>query len=561
MGTVPSHRTERSGERAPAVRSAYIGAISDLTTSPRRSFWAYCLESEEPTAADRDATAKRMSERAGTEIKARPVPTLDDVELRPSRVSVPDPLSEWCTTATWERAYHSYGAHLTDRTRAFNLEFPNPPDVVAHPRNEEELEATLDWCDREGNVVVPYGGGTSVVWGVNPPEADRIVTIALDRLDRVLEIDETSRAARIQAGVLGPALEDQLRPRGYTLRHFPQTFRFSSLGGWIATRSGGHYATNHTHIDDFVESVRMLTPHGWWESRRLPGSGAGPSPDRVVLGSEGILGIISEAWMRIQKRPTFRATAGVVFDSWEAGYEATRQIVQAKLWPANLRLLDPAEAGRAAGLDGTKSLLVIAFESAELSQRHNITEAVAIARGAGGVIGDDEIRISDGSGEATGREGAVGAWRDAFIGVGNGVETSLGVVADTFETSITWDRWPEFDRVGARARSKALEEVFGHRPMLSCRFTHVYTDGPAPYYTWSGVGKQGSEISMWTEIKHAASEAVIDAGGTITHHHAVGRMHRPGYDRQRPELFANVLHAAKATLDPRGILNPGVLID
>ena len=129
------------------------------------------------------------------------------------------------------------------------------------------------------------------------------VTIALDRLDRVLEIDETSRAARIQAGVLGPALEDQLRPPGYTLRHFPQSFRFSSLGGWIATRSGGHYATNHTHIDDFVESVRMLTPQGWWESRRLPGSGAGPSPDRMVIGSEGILGIITEAWMRIQRRP------------------------------------------------------------------------------------------------------------------------------------------------------------------------------------------------------------------------------------------------------------------
>ena len=177
--------------------------------------------------------------------------------------------------------------------------------------------------------------------------------------------------------MLGPALEDQLRPTGYTLRHFPQSFRFSSLGGWIATRSGGHYATNHTHIDDFVESVRMLTPQGWWESRRLPGSGAGPSPDRMVIGSEGILGIISEAWMRIQRRPTFRATAGVTFDSWAAGSEGVRQVVQAKLWPANLRLLDPEEAKRAAGLDGTKALMIIGFESAEVSQRANIAEAVS----------------------------------------------------------------------------------------------------------------------------------------------------------------------------------------
>jgi alkyldihydroxyacetonephosphate synthase len=361
--------------------------------------------------------------------------------------------------------------------------------------------------------------------------------------------------------VLGPHLEDQLRPSGYTLRHFPQSFRFSSLGGWIATRSGGHYATNQTHIDDFVESVRMITPRGWWESRRLPGSGAGPSPDRMVIGSEGILGIISEAWMRIQRRPDHRATAGVTFDAWDAATEAVRQIVQTKLWPANLRVLDPAEAHRAAGLDGARALLIIGFESDSLSQRHNIGEAVEIARGCGGAIDDDEVRVSDGSAAPTGREGAVGAWRDAFIGVGLGVDTSLGLVADTFETAITWDRWPDFDAEVRDRVSKTLTQVFGHEPMLSCRFTHAYTDGPAPYYTWSGMGRQGSEISMWEDVKHAAAEAVLDAGGTITHHHAVGRMHRPQYDRQRPELFAEALRAAKAAVDPGGVMNPGVLID
>ncbi len=474
---------------------------------------------------------------------------------------MPDTLASWCSTDTWERAFHAHGAHFTDRTRAFHLDFPNPPDVVAHPTSEAQLEATLDWCGSNGYVVVPFGGGSSVVWGVNPPEADAIVTIALDRLDKVLELDDVSRAARIQAGVLGPQLEDQLRPQGYTLRHFPQSFRFSSLGGWIATRSGGHYATNHTHIDDFVESVRMLTPRGWWESRRLPGSGAGPSPDRMVVGSEGILGIISEAWMRIQRRPEFRATAGVTFDSWGAATEAVRAVVQTKMWPANLRVLDPGEAHRAAGLDGSHALLIIGFESDALSQRHNITQAVEIARSCGGTIDDEEIRVNDGSAAPTGRDGAVGAWRDAFIGIGLGVDTSLGLVADTFETAITWDRWPDFDAVVRDRVSTVLKRVFGHEPMLSCRFTHVYTDGPAPYYTWSGVGRQGSEISMWQEVKHAASEAVLDAGGTITHHHAVGRMHRPQYDRQRPDLFAEALRAAKAALDPAGVMNPGVLID
>ena len=529
----------------------------------RRSFWAWCMESEEPTDADRAALASSLSQRYGTEIKAAPVPRAEDAELRPARIAVPERLAGWCATSTYERAFHAYGASFTDRTRAFNLDFPNPPDVVAHPRNEHELEVTLEWCDGNGFVTIPYGGGSSVVWGVNPPDdCGPCVTIALDRLDRVLEIDEVSRAARIQAGVLGPALEQQLKPSGHTLRHFPQSFRFSSLGGWIVTRSGGHYATNHTHIDDFVESVRMLTPRGWWESRRLPGSGAGPSPDRMVIGSEGILGIVTEAWMRIQRRPAFRATAGVTFETWAAGCEAVRAVVQAQLWPANLRILDPTEAARAAGLDGSRSLVIIAFESSDLSQRHNITEAVALARGAGGSVADEDIKVDDGRGTPTGREGAVGAWRDAFIGVQLGVDTSLGLVSDTFETAITWDRWPAFDATVRERMSAALGAVFDDQHSLSCRFTHVYPDGPAPYYTWTGVAQPGSEISMWSEVKAASNEAVVEAGGTVTHHHAVGRMHRPGgYDRQRPELFADSLRAVKRTLDPNSILNPGVLID
>ena len=528
----------------------------------RMSFWAWGLESEEPTDEQRRALARQLSQRYGVAVEAKPIPDLADARLRAPRISPPDALVGFCSSDTWERARHAGGAHVTDRTRAFNLDFPNPPDVVAHPSTDAELEAVLGWCHDEGHVVVPFGAGSSVVWGVAPPDdAGPIVTIAMDRFDQVLEVDATSRAARIQAGVYGPALEAQLKPSGHTLRHFPQSFRFSTLGGWIATRSGGHYATNHTHIDDFVESVRMLTPAGWWESRRLPGSGAGPSPDRMVIGSEGILGIITEAWMRIQARPRFRATAGVVFADWLAGTDAVRRIVQAKLWPANLRILDPAEAERAAGLDGTQALVIIGFESAEVSQGANIAAAVEIARDAGGTVPDDAIVVDDGTGAPTGHEGPVGEWRRSFIGVDPGTATSLGLLADTFETAITWDQWPEFD---AAVRER-MTEVIGRvctGGELSCRFTHVYPDGPAPYYTWSGMGRPGSEISMWQEVKDAANEIVVAAGGTSTHHHAVGRMHRPGaYDHQRPELFADALRAVKRTLDPGGILNPGVLID
>ena len=525
-----------------------------------RSVWGWGLAADEPTDEQRRKLAGSLARRYGIEPRVEQAVPVEEAELRAPRLAVPATLAGVCTTERAERARHAYGMAYTDRLRAFRGMFDAPPDAVAYPADDGELAAVLDWCDGAGHVVVPFGGGSSVVWGVNPPaETAGVVTVDLTAMDRVLEIDHVSRAARIQAGALGPAVEDQLRPHGLTLRHFPQSFEWSTVGGWIATRSGGHYATNHTHIDDFVESVRMLTPAGWWESRRLPGSGAGPSPDRLVLGSEGTLGIVTEAWLRLQRRPEFRATAGVVFPSWEAGWRGVQAIAQAKLWPANLRILDPVEAERGAGLDGRRALVIVGFESADVSQRANVAAAVALAREHGGEVDDDQVRVTDGA-APSGRGGAVGAWRDSFVGFDINTATGLGLVADTFETAVTWDRWPDFDAAVRAAMGRALEEVCGVG-LLSCRFTHVYPDGPAPYYTFAGMGSQGAEERQWADLKAAASEAVVAAGGTITHHHAVGRMHRPGYDRQRPDLFAAALRAAKRTLDPRGLLNPGVLID
>ena len=527
----------------------------------RRSFWTWGYVSDEPNDAQRQDAARRLADRIGEHVEPPPVPAIDEISLSPSRLDVPERLAPWVSTANAERITHTYGGHSLELLKALRGEFDHPPDAVAHPRDEDELEATLDWCDRGGFAAIPYGGGTSVVWGVNvPPDANAAVTIDLDNLNAVLEVDEVSRAARIQAGILGPDLEAALKPRDLTLRHFPQSFPWSTVGGWVATRSGGHYATNHTHIDDFVESTRMLTPRGWFESRRLPGSGAGPSPDRLVLGSEGTLGIITECWLRLQKRPVCRATAGVRFPSWQGGCDAVREIAQAKLWPANLRILDPAEAEFSAGLSGEYALLIIGFESSEIPQGANIHAAVDIARAHGGEVDDDAILVDDGSGSPTGRGGAVGAWRNAFIGVNAGLTAGLGLLADTFETAITWDRWPDFDaEVRERVGGALREAVRGAR--LSCRFTHVYPDGPAPYYSFSGIVPRGAESERWRFIKQAATEAVVAAGGTVTHHHAVGRMHRDGWDRQRPGPLADLWRAAKRSVDPNGILNPGVLID
>jgi alkyldihydroxyacetonephosphate synthase len=509
-----------------------------------------------------------------------PVP-LEQIELEPPRLRAPDSLAELFSDERHERLSHALGKAYRDVVRGFRGEFPNPPDLVAHPRDEPEVEAVLAFCEEQGAAAIPYGGGTSVVGGIEPRVGDAYpgaVSIDLRRLDRVLEVDSESRAARIQAGTLGPSLEDQLRDRGLTLRHFPQSFEFSTLGGWIATRAGGHFASLYTHIDDLVESVRAITPGGVWESRRLPGSGAGPSPDRALIGSEGILGLITEAWVRLQDRPGFKVSCGVAFHDFQAGAETVREISQAGLHPANCRLLDALEAettGASPGPD--KALLVLGFESAHHPVDHWMDLALEIAREHGGEPGEvrstarttkNEQRETGTKAEADAGD-SVSAWRSAFLGAPYLRDTfvSCGVLSDTFETAITWDRFAAFHSVVMEAARTKVAEVCGAAadaagsPRLSCRFTHVYPDGPAPYFTVLAPAVRGGEVEQWDEIKAAASEAVIEGGGTITHHHAVGRDHRPWYDRQRPDPFAKVLRGAKSAVDPSGILNPGVLVD
>jgi alkyldihydroxyacetonephosphate synthase len=529
--------------------------------------WGWGYEDQAPTATQLREAGEGIRARFGFggEVE-KPVP-LEQVELRAPRLKAPARLGDLFSDDPYERVSRALGKAYRDVVRGFYGDFENPPDLVAFPRDEGEIETVLSWAEAEGAAVIPFGGGTSVVGGVEPRLGELpVVTMDLRRLDRVLEIEPASLAARIQAGATGPVLEEQLREHGLTLRHYPQSFEYATLGGWIATRAGGHFATVETHIDDLVESVRAITPRGTWESRRLPGSGAGPSPDRLLLGSEGILGAIAEAWVRVRPRPEFKASCGVVFEEFASAVRAVREISQSGLRPSNCRLLDAAEAELTGA--GTGNVLILGFESAGQPLAAWMDAALAIALEHGGVAG--ERRETTPEAEASGEgEDAVGAWRGAFLLAPYLRDTfvACGVLSETFETAVTWHRFEELHVSVMTAARKALAEISGApaegrgAPLISCRFTHVYPDGPAPYFTVLAPAVRGGEVEQWDEVKAAVSEALLAAGGTITHHHAVGRDHRPWYDRQRPAPFAAALRAAKAELDPAGILNPGVLID
>jgi alkyldihydroxyacetonephosphate synthase len=529
----------------------------------RRSWWAWGWQDEALPADEVVALGGVLAERFGVDPPApRHAATLGDLALRPPRLAPPAALAPLCRSDVEARASHTYGKSFRDIARGFAGEFTHPPDVVAYPADEADVARLLEWCADVAAAAVPFGGGSSVVGGVTC-DADRVVTLDLSRLDRVVEVDTSSRAARVQGGVFGPDLEAQLRPHGLTLRHYPQSFEHSTVGGWLATRSAGHYATNRTHLDEFVESLRVVTPAGVVESRRLPGSGAGPSPDRLFLGSEGALGVITEAWLRVQERPRWKASAAVRFATFEAGTAAARALAQSDLYPANCRLLDAGEAAGAGAADPNRagwtrdareSVLIVGFESAFAPVEADLDAALASCADHGGVVPPRHA--------GAGPDDAAGAWRRSFLAAPywRDALVALGVVAETFETACTWADFPALHASVTEAVRAALREVCGGGS-VTCRFTHVYPDGPAPYFTVLAPGRPDALVAQWDAIKAAASDALLAAGGTITHHHAVGRDHRPWYDRQRPDLFAAALTAAKRTLDPAGILNPGVLID
>jgi alkyldihydroxyacetonephosphate synthase len=526
----------------------------------RHKHWGWGFEDQQLSAADAQALASTLAGHLGMETRdlEAPVP-LETATLAPPRLAPPGSLAEISASDRHARASHALGKSYSDVVRGFRGEFEHPPDFVARPRDESDIERLLEWCASERVAAIPFGGGTSVVGGVTPIVGsgyNGAVSIDLAALDRVLEVDPVSRSARIQAGASGPALERQLGEQGLTLRHFPQSFEFSTLGGWIATRAAGHFATVWTHMEDFLESVRALTPAGVWASRRLPGSGAGPSPDRMLAGSEGTLGVITEAWVRVQPRPEHRRSAGVRFASFQLGAECVREIAQAGLHPSNCRLLDAGEARLTSAGDGSHAVLVLGFESTDRPVDGSLQRALEICAEHGGLPSPSGERTAAGA-------DAVSSWREAFLGAPYMRDTlvAIGVLSETFETAITWERFPTFHERVSAAATQAVGEVCGEGGRVLCRFTHVYPDGPAPYFTVLAPARRGEEVEQWRTIKRAVSDVIEAEGGTITHHHAVGRDHRPWYDAQRPEPFAAALRGAKGAVDPEGVMNPGVLFD
>jgi alkyldihydroxyacetonephosphate synthase len=530
----------------------------------RRKHWGWGFEDQQPSSAQLRASAAALAAQLGIALGEVQEPVaLGALRLPAPRVQAPAALTQICAEDAHARASHALGKSYADVVSGFRGRFEHLPDLVARPRDEHDVERLLEWCSHERVAAIPFGGGTSVVGGVTPrvPGAyNGVISIDLGALDRVLEVDVVSRAACIQAGALGPRLEAQLAEHQLTLRHFPQSFEFSTLGGWIATRAAGHFATVWTHVEDFVESVRAITPEGAWESRRLPGSGAGVSPDRMLAGSEGTLGVITHAWVRVQPRPTHRSSAGVRFHSFLAGAECVRAISQSGLHPSNCRLLDAGEAALTLAGDGSHALLVLGFESADHPVAESMARALALCAEHGGTVAE---RSGPDGGKAGGGSDAVGSWREAFLGApyARDALVAMGVLAETFETAITWERLPALHERVVAATEEAVRETCGAGGRVFCRFTHVYPDGPAPYFTVLAPARAGAELEQWAAIKRAASDAILAAGATITHHHAVGRDHRPWYDRQRPEPFALALRGAKLAVDPAGIMNPGVLID
>lgn len=504
------------------------------------------------------AMASALLEVEPSEVRDPVAPS--QIELPASRLEIPDGMVPWLTDDRQKRIHHTYGSSFPELWKGFHGDFDAAPDLVAQPRNEQQLRALMEWAGAESVALVPRGGATSVVRGVTPGEEVQHysgwVSVGLDHFDQIGHIDRPDRLARLGAGCTGPRIEDALRPEGLTLRHFPQSFEFSTLGGWLATRAGGHFATNYTRIDDLVESVRMVTPTGVVDTPQLPSTGAGIDPNALVVGSEGTLGVITSAVMKIRARPVYRAKAVVHFERLDEGIEACRRIAQAHLFPSNCRLLDEREAMFNGVVQEPKHVLLLGFESAEVSVERLVSQALGIATDAGGGCpeGPTTSRRESTSDEAS-------RWRQAFLEAPylQSRLLSVGIVADTFETSIRWSRFPQLHQDLQKTLGDAMDAQGDGA--LTLRFTHVYPDGPAPYYTFVFTPDDREDtVEAWRRVRHAAADVIARHRGAVTHHHAVGRLHQPWFVRCRPPAFLQALRALKSQLDPQAVLNPGVLV-
>ena len=521
-----------------------------------------------PAAAD-----TLLREQLGAEPGNRPVP-LEQVRL--PEPALPARARERLEAAVGReqlrddretRVVHAAGRSYADLVRLRSGDASNAPDAAVYPRSPSEVAEVLAACSECRVAVIPFGGGTSVVGGVEPLREGLEAAVSLDlgRLDRPLEIDRVSLTARIPAGLRGPAVEQALARQGLTLGHFPQSFEYSSVGGWLATRSAGQASSGYGRIDELVEGLRCTAPVGELTVQAFPASAAGPSLRELVLGSEGVLGVITEATLRVRPRPQERRYEGWSFRSFEEGLETLRAVVQADASPDVARLSDREETRLSmavAGSGGAKRslgetylrlrghaegcLAVIGFEGeAEEVARRRLRTAALIRAGGG-------IPLGRSPGQAWARGRYAGPYlRDELL--------DRGLLVETLETASHWGGLQSLYEQVARALVTSLEQR-GTPARVLCHVSHLYRSGASLYFTVLASQERGAELEQWEAAKQAASQAIADAGGTITHHHAVGRDHRPWLRGEVGELGLELIRSAKQRLDPAGVMNPGKLL-
>ncbi len=486
----------------------------------------------------------------------------DQVQLRPSALSQADQDAlagivgaAYCRTADRDRLLHAGGKSTIDLLQRKDSGVQDAPDAVLLPGDDDVVAATLRYCSEHRIAVVPFGGGTNVVGGLNPTRGEfgAVVSLDLRRFDQLISLDEVSGQAVFGAGVTGPDAERLLGEHGFSLGHFPQSFQYATIGGFAATRSSGQDSAGYGRFNDMVRGLRMVTPVGTMDLGRAPESAAGPDLRQLLIGSEGTFGVITQVRLGVHRMPEAVRYEAWSFPDFATGAAAVRAVSQNAAGPTVIRLSDEAETGvnlataEAIGesqiTGGCLGITVFEGTKEHVESRHAETSALLAAHGG--------TSLGEGPAQAWER-GRFGApyLRDSLL--------SAGALCETLETATDWSNIPALKAAVTQALTTALVET-GTPALVMCHISHVYPTGASLYFTVVA-GQRGDPIEQWQAAKKAASDAIMATGGTITHHHAVGADHRPWMRDEVGELGVQVLRAVKATLDPAGILNPGKLI-
>ena len=495
---------------------------------------------------------------------------LDQVQM-PAARPLPDGLAravdaDGFATGHADRILHAGGKGYPDLVRARAGQLPAAPDAVLKPGSEEQVAAVLEACAAAGVAVVPFGGGTSVVGGVEPHSGSHGAAIALD-LERLrhCEVDHTSLTARLGPGLRGPEAEAALGAEGVTIGHFPQSFEYATIGGFAATRSAGQSSAGYGRFDELVTAVEMLTPAGRLATLETPHTAAGPALRELIVGSEGTLGVITDVRVRVRPAPAVKRYEGWVAADFAAGAETVRMLAQADLLPDVTRLSDAEETRVSLALSGTSGakralldsylrlrrrtggcMMILGWEG----EAENVERRRALASRL--LRSDGAVRL----GTAPGRAWSHGRFEGPYL---RDELLDLGYFVETLETSHTWSRYEELYRAVGDALRSALADQ-GTPGLVWCHLSHAYRDGASLYFTFVAPRKPGAEVEQWRAVKAAACEAIVATGGTITHHHAVGRDHAPYMPAEVGHVGVEALRAFKEQLDPAGIMNPGKLL-